>query len=44
MTLIILHGLYGKKNPNPSYINNTQDNPPKCIKYYHRNFFEETSI
>lgn len=44
MTLVMFYGLYRKINPNPPYINNTQDGFSKYIKHYLYSFFEETSI
>lgn len=42
--LVILHGLYGEINLYLFYINNIQNGPPRCTKYYLYNFFKETSI
>lgn len=44
ITSVILHGLYGDINPNSLYISNAQDDFPKYIKHYSRNFLEKTSI
>lgn len=44
VTLVILHGLYGKINPNSPCMTNTWDGPLRCIKYYPCNFLDKTSI
>lgn len=44
LTSVILHGPYGKINPNSLYMSNAQDDLPRCTKQYPHNFFKETSI
>lgn len=44
ITSVIFHSPCGEINPNSFYITHTQDDPPKYLKYYPCNFFEETFI